>query len=144
LQSIAGEAANVTGGLAESDGVIAEAIESGRQQWFGSSRKLRCSVTRLTAAALSQSVAEGSFISSHFGGLSLNSAPIGETQSHVPEQEWRTPNLNKNSFREGDVRHSQADISKARKLLGYAPTHRVSEGLKEAMGWYVRSLSRQA
>lgn len=47
-------------------------------------------------------------------------------------------------FREGDVRHSQADISKARKLLGYAPTHRVGEGLKEAMGWYVRSLSRQA
>ena len=46
-------------------------------------------------------------------------------------------------FREGDVRHSQADISKARKLLGYAPTHRVGEGLKEAMGWYIRSLSRQ-
>jgi len=47
-------------------------------------------------------------------------------------------------FREGDVRHSQADISKARKLLGYAPTHRIGEGLKEAMGWYIRSLSRQA
>ena len=46
-------------------------------------------------------------------------------------------------FREGDVRHSQADISKARKLLGYAPTHRVGEGLKQAMDWYVRSLSRQ-
>jgi len=47
-------------------------------------------------------------------------------------------------FREGDVRHSQADISKARALLGYAPMHRVREGLKEALGWYVRSLSRQA
>jgi len=47
-------------------------------------------------------------------------------------------------FREGDVRHSQADISKARKLLGYTPTHRVREGLGEAMGWYLRSLSRQA
>lgn len=46
-------------------------------------------------------------------------------------------------FREGDVRHSQADISKAQKLLGYAPTHRVREGLKEAMGWYIRSLSHQ-
>jgi UDP-N-acetylglucosamine 4-epimerase len=42
------------------------------------------------------------------------------------------------------VRHSQADISKARKLLGYTPTHRVREGLGEAMGWYLRSLSRQA
>jgi UDP-N-acetylglucosamine 4-epimerase len=47
-------------------------------------------------------------------------------------------------FREGDVRHSQADISKAQKLLGYTPTHRVREGLGEAMGWYLRSLSRQA
>lgn len=46
-------------------------------------------------------------------------------------------------FRDGDVRHSQADISKAQKLLGYAPTHRVREGLKEAMGWYIRSLSHQ-
>jgi UDP-N-acetylglucosamine 4-epimerase len=44
-------------------------------------------------------------------------------------------------FRAGDVRHSQADISKARTLLGYAPTHRLSEGLREAMDWYVRRLA---
>jgi UDP-N-acetylglucosamine 4-epimerase len=47
-------------------------------------------------------------------------------------------------FREGDVRHSQADISRAQQLLGYAPTHRVREGLEEAMGWYTRSLQRRA
>lgn len=40
-------------------------------------------------------------------------------------------------FRAGDVRHSQADIAKARRLLGYAPTHRFREGLGEAMAWYV-------
>jgi UDP-N-acetylglucosamine/UDP-N-acetylgalactosamine 4-epimerase len=44
-------------------------------------------------------------------------------------------------FRPGDVRHSQADISKARTLLGYEPTHRIGEGLKEAMDWYIRNLS---
>ncbi len=44
-------------------------------------------------------------------------------------------------FREGDVRHSQADISKACKLLGYQPTHRMDEGLKQAMDWYVEHLS---
>lgn len=44
-------------------------------------------------------------------------------------------------FREGDVRHSQADISKAENLLGYRPTHGVLDGLREAMGWYVGSLS---
>lgn len=40
------------------------------------------------------------------------------------------------AFREGDVRHSQADISKAIRLLGYAPTHRIDEGLKQALDWY--------
>lgn len=40
-------------------------------------------------------------------------------------------------FRAGDVRHSQADIGKAQRLLGYAPTHRLAEGVAEAMPWYV-------
>jgi len=44
-------------------------------------------------------------------------------------------------FREGDVRHSQADISKAGKLLGFAPTHRIDEGLKQAMDWYIAHLA---
>lgn len=39
-------------------------------------------------------------------------------------------------FRGGDVRHSQADVSKAARLLGYAPTHDVRAGLAEAVGWY--------
>jgi UDP-N-acetylglucosamine 4-epimerase len=47
-------------------------------------------------------------------------------------------------FREGDVRHSQADISKAARLLGYAPTHRIREGLRQAMDWYVKNLSPAA
>ena len=40
-------------------------------------------------------------------------------------------------FRAGDVRHSEADISKARRLLGYAPTHRIEQGLDQALDWYV-------
>ena len=43
-------------------------------------------------------------------------------------------------FREGDVRHSRADISKAQSLLGYAPSHKVEQGLDEAMAWYVANL----
>lgn len=46
-------------------------------------------------------------------------------------------------FRPGDVRHSQADISKAAELLGYQPTHRIGEGLKQAMDWYISDLARQ-
>jgi UDP-N-acetylglucosamine/UDP-N-acetylgalactosamine 4-epimerase len=44
-------------------------------------------------------------------------------------------------FRTGDVRHSLADIGKARHLLGYEPTHAIKEGLAQAMEWYLRHLS---
>jgi UDP-N-acetylglucosamine 4-epimerase len=40
-------------------------------------------------------------------------------------------------FRAGDVRHSLADISLARERLGYAPTHSLTSGLREALSWYV-------
>lgn len=43
------------------------------------------------------------------------------------------------SFRAGDVRHSQADISKARDLLGYSPQYSVQQGLNEALGWYAEN-----
>ena len=40
-------------------------------------------------------------------------------------------------LREGDVRHSLADISLARRMLGYEPSHTISSGLGEALSWYV-------
>jgi UDP-N-acetylglucosamine/UDP-N-acetylgalactosamine 4-epimerase len=40
-------------------------------------------------------------------------------------------------FRAGDVRHSQADITRAQDLLGYRPTHGLAEGLDAALAWYV-------
>jgi UDP-N-acetylglucosamine/UDP-N-acetylgalactosamine 4-epimerase len=43
-------------------------------------------------------------------------------------------------FRNGDVRHSLADISKAKDLLGYNPVYRVREGLVEALDWYLTNL----
>jgi UDP-N-acetylglucosamine 4-epimerase len=45
-------------------------------------------------------------------------------------------------FRAGDVRHSQADIAKAETLLGFAPTHRIDEGMRKALDWYVRNLTQ--
>jgi UDP-N-acetylglucosamine/UDP-N-acetylgalactosamine 4-epimerase len=40
-------------------------------------------------------------------------------------------------FRLGDVRHSQANVNKAKKLLGYEPEYMVSEGMDETIDWYV-------
>ncbi|MDP2342783.1 MAG: SDR family oxidoreductase [Deltaproteobacteria bacterium] len=62
-----------------------------------------------------------------------------------PAGGWRTGRGTKVSssaptfgpFRDGDVRHSLADIGKAARLLGYAPTHDVQQGIDEALSWYV-------
>ena len=43
-------------------------------------------------------------------------------------------------FRAGDVRHSQADIAKARRLLGFEPTHDIRRGIGEAMEWYTQNV----
>jgi len=43
-------------------------------------------------------------------------------------------------FRQGDVLHSQADISKAATLLGYEPTHTIDAGLDAALPWYMANL----
>ena len=46
-------------------------------------------------------------------------------------------------FRSGDVRHSQADISKARELLGYAPRFKIDQGLQAAMPWYINEVNKR-
>jgi len=40
------------------------------------------------------------------------------------------------AFRAGDVRHSQADISKAQELLGFEPEYQIQQGIDKAMPWY--------
>tara|TARA_R110000787_G_scaffold19087_2_gene57677 strand:+ start:305 stop:1351 length:1047 start_codon:yes stop_codon:yes gene_type:complete len=44
-------------------------------------------------------------------------------------------------FRVGDVLHSQADISKAKELLGYQPEFRIQQGIAKVMPWYVKFLT---
>jgi UDP-N-acetylglucosamine/UDP-N-acetylgalactosamine 4-epimerase len=43
-------------------------------------------------------------------------------------------------FREGDVRHSLADISKAQTLLDYQPQFQIDKGLDESIDWYISDL----
>ena len=40
-------------------------------------------------------------------------------------------------FRAGDIRHSNADITKAQDLVNYAPTHDIYQGMAEAIEWYI-------
>ena len=51
-------------------------------------------------------------------------------------------NVNYRSSRQGDVRASLADISKAKTLLNYDPKIKVKEGLKKSFDWYKNSISK--
>ncbi len=71
------------------------------------------------------------------GRLSLNDL-YGILRGLVVERHprLRVPPPIREDFRAGDVRHSQADIGKARRLLGYDPTHDTRSGLRDALPWY--------
>lgn len=70
-----------------------------------------------------------------FGALQAVLAEWGMSYRQAPDYR---------DFRPGDVRHSQADIDKARRLLGYIPTHDIRQGLSDAMPWYIRNCARSA
>ena len=68
-------------------------------------------------------------------------------QSTVIANEARqtiTPSPTYRDFREGDVRHSQADIGKAQRLLGFTPSYDIDRGIQESMPWYVSSNKQTA
>jgi len=46
-------------------------------------------------------------------------------------------------FRQGDVKHSLADISKAKNLLGYDPIYKIHKGLDKTIDWYIRETDRR-
>jgi UDP-N-acetylglucosamine 4-epimerase len=64
--------------------------------------------------------------------IALNSSGVSYTQ---------TPSYRE--FRAGDVRHSQADISKAKNLLGYVPEYKIQQGIDKAMPWYIDFLPKK-
>jgi UDP-N-acetylglucosamine 4-epimerase len=56
---------------------------------------------------------------------------LAEHQVHYTREPAR------GDFRPGDVRHSLADVGKAKRLLGYEPTHSIGEGISAALPWYI-------
>ena len=64
---------------------------------------------------------------------SIQSALAENDIQHTTEPTYR-------DFRVGDVRHSQADISKAKNKLGYLPAFVIKQGVCEAMPWYINLL----
>jgi len=56
----------------------------------------------------------------------------------LPELQIKKPIYR--DFRAGDIRHSNANIERAKELLGYEPTHNLEQGLKESIQWYINDI----
>lgn len=61
-----------------------------------------------------------------------------ELQAKIPELKIKDAIYR--DFRAGDIRHSNANINKAKELLGYEPTHTLELGLKESIEWYINDI----
>jgi UDP-N-acetylglucosamine 4-epimerase len=72
----------------------------------------------------------------------LHRVLVGLLQERLPD--LRIPAPVHEAFRPGDVRHSQADVGKARRLLSYVPTHDLRAGLAEALSWYIARFAPEA
>jgi UDP-N-acetylglucosamine 4-epimerase len=92
----------------------------------------------LLAAMATRPDAVGQVYNVAVGGRTSLNDLAGALRELVQERHpgLRVPPPRHEDFRPGDVRHSQADISKARRLLGYEPTYDVRSGLREALAWY--------
>jgi UDP-N-acetylglucosamine 4-epimerase len=86
-------------------------------------------------AVYNVAVGDRTTLNALFEMLLASLAPFGVDQRQRPTYR---------EFRAGDVRHSQAEVAKAKRLLGYEPTHRLAEGIAEAMPWYVAQAAASA
>lgn len=76
-----------------------------------------------------------------FNGETLNIAygsqtKINEVKNLIERYADKTLDLEKRPPRLGDVRHTRADISKAKRLIGYNPRVNFEEGLNKTIEWF--------
>jgi UDP-glucose 4-epimerase len=62
---------------------------------------------------------------------------LNEVYAAIASQLGFTPKPNYGPPREGDIKHSLADIARASKELGYQPRAHFHEGLKKTVAWYL-------
>lgn len=99
----------------------------------------------LLAACTPNEKAVGKFFNVSYGGqetLTDLYVTIAKRLSEICDSEFPTEPKYVD-FRQGDVRHSRADISLACELLGYEPQYSLSDGLAEALVWYVEDRERK-
>lgn len=124
----------------------ARALLRGDTLWVngdGSTSRDFCYVANVVQAnlraALVPSLPDGHQVFNVGGGSRTTLVEMGAAMRASLEARLGRPiaaQLEYRAFRDGDIRHSHADISKARALLGYEPTHDVAAGIEASMAWY--------
>jgi nucleoside-diphosphate-sugar epimerase len=72
-----------------------------------------------------------------------NSVTLNEVYAAIAGQLGFTAPPNYGSFREGDIKHSLADITRARTELGYEPKAQFHEGLHKTVAWYLEEKEKK-
>ena len=124
---------------------IGQLLDGDRPAIFGDGETSRdfCYIANVVQANLRSGVAPsdatGTVYNIAYGDrTTLNELYAAIVQNIEAERpELTLPDADYGPFRSGDVRHSLADIGRARARLGYAPTHTAADGLREATAWYL-------
>ncbi|MSU59359.1 MAG: SDR family oxidoreductase [Pedosphaera sp.] len=90
----------------------------------------------LLAATTNNSAAVNQVFNVGFGARTTLNELFNALKKHLQRGD---ATLTHREFRVGDVRHSVADVGKARRLLGYEPERNLEQGLALAMDWYRRT-----
>ncbi len=96
----------------------------------------------ILAGTTTEAAAFGEAFNTAVGGrLTLNDlyGSITSRLEHSLEGFAAKPPLYRD-FRQGDIRHSNANIDKIRNTLGFVPTHDIDRGLSESIEWYIHNL----
>jgi UDP-N-acetylglucosamine/UDP-N-acetylgalactosamine 4-epimerase len=67
----------------------------------------------------------------------LYTSLVIELQKSLPNSNLQSKKPTYTDFRPGDIRHSNANINKAKDMLGYLPTHTLNQGLTKSIQWYI-------
>lgn len=95
-----------------------------------------CYVDNVVLANILAMKSERKFMGDVFNIAHGSQTKINEVEKLIEEYTNKKFNLEKRSPRLGDVKHTCADISKAKKLLGYNPQMTFEAGLKKTIQWF--------
>jgi nucleoside-diphosphate-sugar epimerase len=95
-----------------------------------------CYVDNVVSANILAMKSRKKFKGEFFNIASGGRIAVNTVKKMIEELSGKKLNLQKRPKRIGDVRHTYADISKARKWLNYKPVINFEEGLKRTINWF--------